>query len=934
MSRIFVTLLFLKCSLLSLCLGLYEDQIGKFDWRQQYVGQPIFSQFGEPDTGKVYVATEKNVVAAFHWKRGLVWRQVLERGDQGAINLLYVGPEVLTVSGSNPVYVRKWDANYGFITMDATIQSKHLDSPGDKKWSLKSGILYQVHLNLPSQIAVSTYSAYGGAELSYRLIPSQWVSKTTRCIVIGGLLACLQDKVLRVIDMCEEDSSFKIVSLPFLEQWSDLDIGLINGAKKVIEITSSSEGKKAIFSLDGIPEEIVKPSIIVASNALVSAIQWEKNQLGIISAVQSENSLQLALHLLDSGDNVAEFPSELQLPVTVGKVSIQASHCVPGKMKSCMLFLSSEDHTIMLYQLSAGLIWSREEALSSIVSVEILELPVSDMDAVIENSFDSKEDALNKRQHFYKAKSTGFMGMLWRRLSSQMLQIRALLMKALGVEDPVTGGPRTGPVRDGFGLHRMIVAASSVGKLFGIDNLSGEIIWQRRLEPKYIPLQDKATGSKHMPLFVLRTTSHFPLPAHCALLLKDRNTGEGVLYLFNPMSGQHMSEYGFDEVASPGYYPLGYSVTQCSMLHYQASEETVFLKGLLILDSKGAAHLYPKWISNTLMDLADHTFLYVADPTTGVLSGFSFAKTSNQEISAKHVWEVVLPPGTQQITAVASKNPMERVNSQGRVLADRSVLYKYINPNLVAFISQGVDPVHKHFLNLYLIDVVSGTIVFSLTHKRAKGPVHILHSENWVVYSYYNDKSRRTEVASLELYEGKVQSNSTAFSSVTTPLQPIVERQAYILPAVVDAMKETITEKGITSKHILMALSTGGILELPWMFVDPRRPIMAMSEMRDEGVIPYIPELPIPMDAIINYNKTVMQVNGIHTSPSGLESTCLVFVYGLDLFYTRVAPSKTFDLLKEDFDHFLISAVLLGLTVASYLTRKLSARKALKQAWK
>jgi len=53
-----------------------------------------------------------------------------------------------------------------------------------------------------------------------------------------------------------------------------------------------------------------------------------------------------------------------------------------------------------------------------------------------------------------------------------------------------------------------------------------------------------------------------------------------------------------------------------------------------------------------------------------------------------------------------------------------------------------------------------------------------------------------------------------------------------------------------------------------------------------------------------------------------------------DLFYTRVAPSKTFDLLKEDFDHFLITAVLLGLTVTSYVTKKLASRKALKQAWK
>lgn len=54
----------------------------------------------------------------------------------------------------------------------------------------------------------------------------------------------------------------------------------------------------------------------------------------------------------------------------------------------------------------------------------------------------------------------------------------------------------------------------------------------------------------------------------------------------------------------------------------------------------------------------------------------------------------------------------------------------------------------------------------------------------------------------------------------------------------------------------------------------------------------------------------------------------------VDLFYTRVAPSKTFDVLKEDFDYYLIILVLAGLLVASYITKKLASQKAQKQAWK
>lgn len=59
------------------------------------------------------------------------------------------------------------------------------------------------------------------------------------------------------------------------------------------------------------------------------------------------------------------------------------------------------------------------------------------------------------------------------------------------------------------------------------------------------------------------------------------------------------------------------------------------------------------------------------------------------------------------------------------------------------------------------MDAVSGAMIFSIMHKRVRGPVHVVHSENWIVYSYFNEKSRRTEIASLELYEGKIQSNTT-----------------------------------------------------------------------------------------------------------------------------------------------------------------------------
>ena len=115
-------------------------------------------------------------------------------------------------------------------------------------------------------------------------------------------------------------------------------------------------------------------------------------------------------------------------------------------------------------------------------------------------------------------------------------------------------------------------------------------------------------------------------------------------------------------------------------------------------------------------------------------------------------------------------------------MADRSVLFKYLNPNLGFVLAEGKDASSKTFVNIYLLDLVTGRVVFSAAHKRVGGPYHVVHCENWAVYTYYNEKSRRAELASLELFEGKTQSNSSVFSSLhTTVNQPLVERQSFIL---------------------------------------------------------------------------------------------------------------------------------------------------------
>ena len=61
--------------------------------------------------------------------------------------------------------------------------------------------------------------------------------------------------------------------------------------------------------------------------------------------------------------------------------------------------------------------------------------------------------------------------------------------------------------------------------------------------------------------------------------------------------------------------------------------------------------------------------------------------------------------------------------------------------------------------------------------------------------------------------------------------------------------------------------------------------------------------------------------------------TRFIFLFS-DLFFTRVQPSKMFDVLKEDFDYWMIACVLGVMILVSVISQKLAGRKALQKAWK
>uniref|UniRef100_H2ZLW0 ER membrane protein complex subunit 1 n=1 Tax=Ciona savignyi TaxID=51511 RepID=H2ZLW0_CIOSA len=576
------------------------------------------------------------------------------------------------------------------------------------------------------------------------------------------------------------------------------------------------------------------------------------------------------------------------------------------------LLVKSDDSSVMLVAHPNRVMWRRHESLAEIVDAAMIDLPLSDADAGIEAEFD--ESSTTKRPML--------AGMFAKRIKAQSQQLLSWFRQVMKeVEEGTLFKHKTrdpliqveGLTRDPFSLHKMIVVVTKSGTLFGIDSLSGDIVWRH-----YIPNLEKS-ARWNFYFYVQRTTAHFPHPPQMALLALDSDhSQQPVLLTFNPITGEVNKQ---KSLLRPDVH-----IIQVMLL---PSTDASHLRPLILLNSDMTLQLFPdstdvRSLINTL-----NLFMYDVDTTSGTPPGV-FPKP---RLNSTALWVVKVPP-SHKISTVAGKKMLEKVDSLGRPLADRSVIFKYLNPNAIAVVSESLDDnVDRSSLFLLIVDAVTGQTIHSSYHKKATGPVKMIHSENWLLYSYWNAKARRTEITSMEFYEGKTQHNSTAFSSFEAH-PPLLCQQSYIFPTGISCIGVSQTDKAITSRQILFGLKRGALLGLPRRFFDPRRPLTMEDSHREEGLVQYMPEIPIPPELFLSYNLSIESIDGVYSAPAALESTSLVLTTGIDIFFTRTQPSKMFDVLKEDFDHFFISTVLIGMFVAALVVRRMSQIKQLKKAWK
>jgi hypothetical protein len=129
-------------------------------------------------------------------------------------------------------------------------------------------------------------------------------------------------------------------------------------------------------------------------------------------------------------------------------------------------------------------------------------------------------------------------------------------------------------------------------------------------------------------------------------------------------------------------------------------------------------HIYPelpdKWESFARTAPSLHFFLHTTAEGKDRLTGHRFAKnpdTSNLFV-AHPTWSLSFPPDENIQRVVPPASPRALVASIGKVLSNRTTLYKYLNPHLSIVLT--ASPEGKR-CGIYLVDGVKGAFVYWVT---------------------------------------------------------------------------------------------------------------------------------------------------------------------------------------------------------------------------
>lgn len=952
------------------------------DWHQQYIGKVKQAVFQTQKAGRkrVIVATEENVVASLDLRRGeIFWRKVLGAKDAVDEIALALGKYVVTLSSEGSV-LRAWNLPDGLLVWESILtgsdSSKSLllvpetlkvdkDSvilvygcgslhavssiDGEVVWSkdlAAEGILvqqliyndendmvYAVGFDGVSKFHLYQINAKNGELLKHNSAAYPGGFSGEMLLVTNDRLVTLDSSRATVvaIDIREENIVFEPTQVSDLQDVSGTAILLPAKLAGIFAVKVNTVILFVKVTNDGKLELVDKLDHTVA---ISDALSFSEGQQAFALVQHEGSKIDLTIKLnSDWSSNLLKDSINMDQDRGVVQKMFINKYIRTDRSYGFRALLVMEDHSLLLVQ-QGEIVWSREDSLASVIDVATSELPI-EKDGV----------SVAKVEHS-----------LFEWLQGHLLKLKGTLM--LATPDDVAAiqkmrlqsSEKSKLTRDHNGFRKLLIVLTRAGKVFALHTGDGRIIWSQLLHAL------RKSGSCESPsglkLLHWQVPHHHAMDENPSLLVTGRcgvtSDSPGVLSIVDAYSGKEVKSFGSI-----------HSIVQVLPLPYTDSKERHLY---LLIDDEKRAHLYPQTPEAVEIFKSEFTniYWYSVEENNGILRGHAVKSNCVLDVADEYcfetrdLWSVVFPSESEKIITTVTRKLNEVVHTQAKVIADEDVMFKYISKNLlfVATVSPkatgeigSVTP-EESCLVVYLIDTITGRILHRMTHHGSQGPVHAVLSENWVVYHYFNLRAHRYEMSVIEIYDQSRADNKDVLKLVfgkhnlTSPISSysrpdvVTKSQSYFFTHSVKTIAVTSTAKGITSRQLLVGTIGDQVLALDKRFLDPRRSLNPTAAEKEEGIIPLTDSLPILPQSYVTHALKVENLRGIEVIPAKLESTTLIFAYGVDLFFTRLAPSRTYDSLTEDFSYALLLITIVALVVAIFVTWILSERKELQEKWR
>ncbi|KAK8846600.1 hypothetical protein IAR55_005686 [Kwoniella newhampshirensis] len=493
--------------------------------------------------------------------------------------------------------------------------------------------------------------------------------------------------------------------------------------------------------------------------------------------------------------------------------------------------------------------------------------------------------------------------------------------------------------RDQFGFQKLLIVATGKGKIFALDSANGGTVWSKNIGIT------TETGSEINvdKLWLVRDGEggRAPLLAVLAVKTVGQNVST-VAYHINAYTGAVSGE-----VDGTTGLPIG-------KVLFSGPPKTAFLtpfencgtqaRVLAVINPETKVHIFPfcKKILTKMAETSDKLFFTTQTGYVdgSLLQGYTPASSSaDSTFNSNLIWS---HPFHKRETVLQSEPVIfEAVASFGRVLGDKSTLYKYLNPHLLVLST--FTPLEKGLASktaagtgrVYVIDSTNGDQIYSTEIEGVveRGGVKAQMVENWLVYAWLSQSGWK--LGSVELYENTEGKGVTPAASSFEGQNVKAIEQTFIMPTEIRAMSFTTSKAGIATKELVYVNDRNQIGSIPRRLLDPRRPIGAPSKMdKEELLIPYNVLIPVDSRKIVSHKYDVQGAKHLVSSPALVESTSLTFAYGLDLFLTRgLTPSGTFDILTDNFNKAQLLLTLGALSAGIFVAGPAVKNKKLKMKW-